>query len=87
MAESVKLLNAMSLRGSIFFVSLFYILASAFALISAGYEHVQQRPGVGAVGTSDEPVRFASGGRRRGKQRRSVFWKLCFIRKPEMFVL
>lgn len=48
---------------------------------AAGDEHVQQRSGVGPVGSADEPVRFASGGRRRGEQRRSV-WKRVALGTP-----
>lgn len=50
-------------------------------LCAAGDEHVLQRSGVGPVGPADEPVRFASGGRRRGEQRRSV-WKRVALGTP-----
>lgn len=56
-------------------------------VFTAGYEHVQQRAGVGPVGPADEPVRFASGGRRRGEQRRSVWKRFALVENPKMFAL
>lgn len=41
-------------------VSHFILLG--ISLLCAGYEHVQQRSGVRAVGASDEPVWFACRG-------------------------